>query len=371
MKGVVVSRDDRAPITGVAIFVDDVAVNTSTNQNGEFLIAGLAPGQYLVRFEAVEFEDLEVMVRVKQLVHDMQQVVMVPSTLISVDDSAFSELDTDAETAGDTQALPGTLSASKDLFNNIASYRFSEMRFNVRGYDSQYQDVYLNGIRFNDALTSYGPWSLWSGLNDATRNQEITSGLQMSDYGLGGVAGTTNINARASQLRKGFRSSFVNSTQMYRFRVMVSYASGMLDNGWSYGFSVSTRQGGNGYVNGVYYNAYGYFASAEKVFNSRHRLAITVLGAPTTRGAQQASTQEAYDLWGDNYYNPNVGLQAGKERNSRVRRMHEPIAMLNYNWQITENTNLSVATSVRFGFNGYSALTWYKGEDPRPDYYRR
>ena len=157
MKGVVVSRDDRAPITGVAIFVDDVAVNTTTNQNGEFLIAGLAPGQYLVRFEAVEFEDLEVMVRVKQLVHDMQQVVMVPSTLISVDDSAFSELDTDAETAGDTQALPGTLSASKDLFNNIASYRFSEMRFNVRGYDSQYQDVYLNGIRFNDALTSYGP----------------------------------------------------------------------------------------------------------------------------------------------------------------------------------------------------------------------
>ena len=371
MKGVVVSRDNRAPITGVAIFVDDVAVNTTTNQNGEFLIAGLAPGQYLVRFEAVDFEDLEVMVRVKQLVHDMQQVVMVPSTLISVDDSAFSELDTDAETAGDTQALPGTLSASKDLFNNIASYRFSEMRFNVRGYDSQYQDVYLNGIRFNDALTSYGPWSLWSGLNDATRNQEITSGLQMSDYGLGGVAGTTNINARASQLRKGFRSSFVNSTQMYRFRVMVSYASGMLDNGWSYGFSVSTRQGGAGYVNGVYYNAYGYFASAEKVFNSRHRLSATILGAPTTRGAQQASTQEAYDLWGDNYYNPNVGLQAGKERNARVRRMHEPIAMLNYNWQIAERTALSVATSLRFGFNGYSALTWYKGEDPRPDYYRQ
>ena len=371
MKGVVVSRDDRKPIAGVAIFVNDVAVNTTTNQNGEFLVEGLTPGEYMLRFEAVEFEDLEVMVRVKQLVHDMQQVVMVPATLMTVDASAFSELDTDVESAGDSQSLPGTLSASKDLFNNIASYRFSEMRFNVRGYDSQYQDVYLNGIRFNDALTSYGPWSLWSGLNDATRNQETTSGLTMSDYGLGGVAGTTNINARASQLRKGFRSSVVNSTQLYRFRVMLSYASGQLDNGWSYGFSVSTRQGGAGYVNGVYYNAYGYFASAEKVFNSSHRLSATILGAPTTRGAQQASTQEAYDLWGDNYYNPNVGLQDGKERNSRVRRMHEPIAMLNYNWQISENTNLSVATSLRFGYNGYSALTWYKGEDPRPDYYRR
>ena len=370
MKGVVVSRDNREPVSGVAIAIDGVAVNTTTNENGEFIIEGLAPGQYQVRFEALDFEDLELMVRVKELVHDMQNVYMIPTTMSVVDASAFAELDTDVESSGDSQSMPSTLSASKDIFNNIASYRFSEMRFNVRGYDSQYQDVYLNGIRFNDALTSYGPWSLWSGLNDATRNQESTSGLNMSDYGLGGVAGTTNINARASQLRKGFRASVVNSTQMYRFRAMVSYASGQLDNGWSYGFTLSTRQGGNGYVDGVYYNAYGYFFSAEKVFNSNHRLAATIMGAPTQRGAQQASTQEAYDLWGDNYYNPNVGLQNGKERNSRVRRMHEPIAMLNYNWQISENTSLSVATSVRFGFNGYSALTWYKGEDPRPDYYR-
>ena len=371
MKGVVVSRDGREPIGGVAITVDGVGIETTTNQDGEFVIEGLAAGQYQLLFTAPEFEDLSLMVRVKELVHDMQQVVMVPSHIVEIDDSAFAELDTDVESAGDSQGMPSALSASKDLFNNIASYRFSEMRFNVRGYDSQYQDVYLNGIRFNDALTSYGPWSLWSGLNDATRNQEITSGLKMSDFGLGGVAGTTNINARASQLRKGFRASVVNSTQLYRFRVMVSYASGQLDNGWSYGFSLSTRQGGNGYVDGVYYNAYGYFASAEKIFNSRHRLSATILGAPTQRGAQQASTQEAYDLWGDNYYNPNVGLQNGEERNARVRRMHEPIAMLNYNWQISENTSLSVATSVRFGFNGYSALTWYKGEDPRPDYYRK
>ena len=370
MKGVVVSRDTREPIGGVAIAINGIAINTTTNENGEFVIEGLEPGQYLLTFSAYEFEDLELMVRVKELVHDMQSIYMIPAGVTAIDDSAFAELDTDVENAGDAQAMPSALSASKDIFNNIASYRFSEMRFNVRGYDSQYQDVYLNGIRFNDALTGYGPWSLWSGLNDATRNQETTSGLQSSDFGLGGIAGTTNINARASQLRKGFRASVVNSTQLYRFRVMVSYASGQLDNGWSYGFTLSTRQGGNGYVNGVYYNAYGYFFSAEKIFNSRHRLSATIMGAPTQRGAQQASTQEAYDLWGDNYYNPNVGLQNGKERNSRVRRMHEPIAMLNYNWQISENTSLAVATSVRFGFNGYSALTWYKGEDPRPDYYR-
>ena len=371
MKGTVVSRDDREPISGVSISVNGIAVNCTTDTTGEFCISGLEAGQYQVTFSAVDFEDLTLMVRVKAMIHDMQQVVMVPHSMTTIDESAFAELDSDVESAGDNNALPSTLSASKDLFNNIASYRFSEMRFKARGYDSQYQDVYLNGIRFNDALTSYGPWSLWSGLNDATRNQEVTSGLTMSDFGVGGIGGTTNINARASQLRKGFRASVVNATQLYRFRAMVSYASGQLDNGWSYGFTLSTRQGGNGYVEGVYYNAYGYFFSAEKAFNNKHRLSATIMAAPTQRGAQQASTQEAYDLFGDNYYNPNVGYQNGKLRNSRVRNMHEPIAMLNYNWQISENTSLSAATSLRFGKNGYSALTWYKGEDPRPDYYRQ
>lgn len=98
------------------------------------------------------------------------------------------------------------------------------MRFNVRGYDSQYSDIYLNGIRFNDAMTGYGPWSLWSGLNDATRNQENYTGLEASDFGIGGIGGMTNVNARASQMRKGFRVSVSNGNQMYRFRAMVSTA---------------------------------------------------------------------------------------------------------------------------------------------------
>ena len=84
------------------------------------------------------------------------------------------------------------------------------MRFNLRGYDSRYTDVYLNGILFNDALTGYSPWSLWSGLNDATRNQEVTSGLNMGEMGIGSLGGTTNINTRPSQMRKGFRASLVN-----------------------------------------------------------------------------------------------------------------------------------------------------------------
>lgn len=371
VKGVVVSREGREAVGGVKVTIEGTQFETVTAENGEFVFDNLPAGEYTLNFEAHDFENSQMHVRVYKTVKDLHQVAMVPTLVGSVDDSIFAEFDTDSESAGDTSSLPSSLSASKDVFNNIASYRFSEMRFNVRGYDSPYQDIYLNGIRFNDAITGYGPWSLWSGLNDATRNQESTYGLQMADVGVGNIGGTTNINARASQMRKGFRASVVNATQLYRFRVMLSYASGALDNGWSYGFSVSTRQGGNGYVDGVYYNAYAYFASVEKKWDSGHNLGFTFMGAPTKRGAQQASTEEAYELFNSHYYNPNVGLQMGDERNARVRDMHEPIAMLNYKWQITERTALTAATSFRFGKNGYSALTWWRGEDPRPDYYRK
>ena len=46
VKGKVVSRDGREAISGVAISVDGVAVNTTTNEDGEFIIEGLAPGVF-------------------------------------------------------------------------------------------------------------------------------------------------------------------------------------------------------------------------------------------------------------------------------------------------------------------------------------
>lgn len=368
IKGVVVSRTTRATIDKVNIVLTPGDRTTVTNEQGEFLFETVAPGEYELHFETAEFEDLTLPVRVGKNMRELK-VIMIPANRSqAMDDAIFAEFDT--ETMEDAQSLPTSLSASKDVFNNIASYQFSEMRFNVRGYDSQFSDVYMNGIQLNDAMTGYTPWSLWSGLNDATRNQEVTTGLQMGEMGIGGIGGVTNINTRPSQMRKGFRASLVNSNSMYRFRGMLTYASGVQDNGWSYAFSISTRQGNNAYVNGVYYNAFGYFAAVEKQFNAQHRLSLTLLGAPTERGAQQASTQEAYDLVGNNYYNPNWGWQAGKRRNARVRDYHEPLALLNYTFDITDRTQLNLATSLRFGKNGYSALTWYGGPDPRPDYYR-
>ena len=186
VKGKVVSREGREAVGGVKVSIEGTTLTATTDDNGAFIFDNLPGGTYTLHFATPEFEELSIMVRVGNMLKDAGNVIIVPDNSIAVDDSMFAELDTDVESSGDASSLPSSLSASKDIFNNIASYKFSEMRFNVRGLDAQYTDVYLNGIRFNDALTGYGPWSLWSGLNDATRNQESTAGLLPSDFGVGG-----------------------------------------------------------------------------------------------------------------------------------------------------------------------------------------
>ena len=299
----------------------------------------------------------------------LKEEVAVRDTLTEID-ADFTVDDFDTETSDAGQDLPVTLSATQDVYESVANYKFSLMRFRNRGYDNNTARVYMNGIYLNDAQSGYSPWSLWGGLNDATRNQESGNALSVSDYGVGSINGVTNINTTASQVRKGWRMGVVNASGQYLFRGMITYASGENENGWSYALSGSTRQGGNFWVNGVDYNAWAYFGSVEKRLNRNSRLALTFFGAPAVRSVQAAATQETFDLVNSNYYNANWGYQNGEVRNARVRDNHEPVVMLNYSLDINPKNKLLVGLSYRFGRNGYSAFDWYDTQDPRPDYYR-
>lgn len=365
--GRVVSREGRVAISGATITIEPLGQNIEVRNDGSFLLGGLEAGVYTINVAAQGFEPESYLVRVADNMRDMNMLMLVPSGEFDRDDTA-QYLELDGEGLDIVNSNP-PIAASKDLFSYIGEYNFSEMRFSARGINSE--EVYLNGVSLLDANNGYSPWSLWTGLNDATRNQEQTSGFRASNYGVGGAWSSTNVNARASQMRKGFRASLVNSSGNYRFRVMASYASGLLDNGWSYGFSVSTRQGSNAWVDGVYYNTWAYFGSVEKRWNDRHNIALTIFGSPTQRGAQMASTEEAYSLLGNNFYNPNWGYLNGKMRNARVRNNHEPVVNLAYTYSTPDKKTTMTASAVyRFGRNGYSALDWYNAQDPRPDYYR-
>ena len=85
------------------------------------------------------------------------------------------------------------------------------MRFRVRGYDSQYSDMYINGVQFNDAETGRFSYGLIGGLNDATRNKEGIGPFEFNNFTFGAIGGATNINLRASQYAAGSKLTLSGS----------------------------------------------------------------------------------------------------------------------------------------------------------------
>ena len=372
VKGEVVNRNGRAAVEGARLTLFQGATELATvvsDADGSFMIPDLADGMYTLVITAPDFLETQVQVTVNDgYVKNMFKLSLTPTDRVTeVSDENFAEFDMDDSGYNDN---PTILFGSNDVFNNIAGYNFSAVRFRARGYASETQDVYLAGVKLNDAITGYGPFSLWSGLNEAMRSKETVNGAEISDYGFGGYNGLTNIFGNASNVRKGLRGSILTNSSLYRLRLMASYATGVMDNGWAFAANVSARLGGNDWIDGVYYRSFAWYLAADKVFDNTHKMSFAIFATPGQRGAQNASTQEVYDLMGDNMYNSNWGYQNGKVRNARVRKTNEPIAFVKYDYTPSDEFNASATAMFRFGKNGYTALDWYDAQDPRPDYYR-
>ena len=372
VKGTVVSRQGRAPIGGAVVTLlseGQELYSLKTGSDGTFQMPNIANGRYMLTFSAPGYTASVTNVLVEGFVRDLMFITLSPLVTeerTDVDDDNFIEFDLDDSGYSDT---PSILFGSNDVYDNAVSYGFSSIRFKNRGYNSELQDVMLSGVRLNDALTGYSPYSLWSGLNEVMRSKDVTSGLQTSPYAIGGFNGVTNILGNPADVRPGLRLSVLSNSALYRLRLMATYSSGVMDNGWSYVVSASARLGGNDWVKGVYYRSFAYYAGAEKSWDA-HRISLFTFATPGQRGAQNASTQEVYDLMGDNMYNSNWGYQNGKMRNARVRKTFEPITVLKYTYSPDMDFESATTLLWRTGSNGYTALDWYDAPDPRPDYYK-
>ena len=292
----------------------------------------------------------------------------VPTVLLL--DSDFDESST---SVNDASTL---LSSSRDVFNSIAAFNFGTLRYRIRGNDSKYSDVMINGILMNDPETGRPVFSNWGGLNDAFRNSVIVEGLGRTDAGFGGLGGLTAYSTRASQYRKQVSLGYSFSNRSYNHRLMASIGTGEMGNGWYLMAAASGRYSKHGYTEGTFYEAASYFLSLEKKFNEKHSIDFTFFGAPSQRGGSTSVVQEAYNLVGSNYYNPSWGYQTIDEngtqviRNSRISKYHQPMAQLTWYWTPNKRTNFNTTVYYFGGPGDQTSLEWGEAPDPRPDYYR-
>jgi hypothetical protein len=268
------------------------------------------------------------------------------------------------------QDISGILQSSRDPFTAVAGFNFGQARFRIRGYDSENTMVTINGVRVNDLETGSAVWSNWAGLNDVTRWMQVRVGTGPSRLLFGSIGGTTDMNIAPSGLRKGLRVSYASANRAYRNRIMATYASGMNAKGWAFAFSGSRRWAEEGYIEGTSFDAWSYYAGVEKRINDRHTVSLSGFGAPILQGRQAVAVQEAYDLAGTNFYNPNWGYQNGKKRNAKMSHDHKPMVMLTHTFKLSEAARLTTSAYYTFGRDGLTGLNWFDAKDPRADYYR-
>ncbi|HRH69220.1 MAG TPA: TonB-dependent receptor [Flavobacteriales bacterium] len=269
-----------------------------------------------------------------------------------------------------SQDVSGILQSSRDVFTATAGFNFGSARFRIRGYDSENTLVTINGVLVNDLETGWAQWSNWAGLNDVTRWMQVRTGIGATRHNFGSIGGATDINVRSSGLRKGVRVSYASANRAYRNRLMVTGSTGLMKNGWSFSASGSRRWADEGYVEGTSFNAFAYFFAAENKINDKHSVSFSAFGAPIVQGRQGVAVQEAYDLTGTNYYNPNWGYQNGVKRNARMTFDHKPMFMFSHYHKPDSMTEWNTSLIYTFGRDGSSNLNWFDAKDPRPDYYR-
>jgi len=373
VKGKIVEEQTGNVLPGVTIIFPRLKTMTITDSGGVFYIPHIPYGKH-----EMVISDSRLKERIKIMVTDTLTelgilAVRIPGEAVTPAEGPAQVLLQEAEQNEHSSGaqISGILNASRDIYLSAAAFNLGPLRYQVRGYKRDQQEVYMNGLLLNDAETGMAFWNHWGGLNDVFRNQDITFALSPADAGIGGMAGTTSIDASAVNQRKQLRTTYSISNRSYRNRLMLTYSTGLLPAGWAFSFSGSRRWSGEGYIPGTFLNSYSWFASISKKLGSTHYLHLITFGSPTVKGKAMPATREAAELAGNNYYNPNWGWQDGSKRNARINEYFQPAVIISYEYRPDAATFFTVSAMYQQGYNSNSALDWYNAQDPRPDYYRK
>ena len=377
--GVVLDARNGLPVEGATVILDNQGIVATTGHNGDFLIDDASQGNDVLLVLCYGFKDWSQPVTiVNGVVEDLGTIRVEPLSFETAEamefrntvaDMALSESQLEDE-EGNTQEVALLSGATDNPFYQASSYTFSTARFRIRGYENNKTETYINGVPFNDAIRFSFNYSMTGGMNQAFRNKTIGMGLEENAYGFGGIGGANNIKTFAADYAPGTRVSLAYTNGNYRWRGMVTHATGLNKHGWAMTLSAVGRYAKEGVYPGSFYNSWGYFLSLQKVFNPQHTLSLTTFGAPTKRAANSAIYEECANLVGNNMYSPDWGWQAGKKRNSKVVESFDPTAILNWIWKPNDHTSLNTGFAYHKSFYSKAALNWHKAADPRPDYYR-
>lgn len=375
LKGRILDRATEEPVGAVIITLQNSNQQTTTGSDGTFVFYNAQAGDDRLLISSAMYATVERGVTiVAGRSNDIGDLYVVQTTMSDnmqfvgiVDNIDLDQMDDE----GSAQSANTMVIFSNDVYLQNAGYQFSQFRHRTRGYESMYEQRYINGINFNEGVRGVFNYSSIGALNDMTRNGNRINYMGSSPFSFGDIGGSENINMRPASYTRGGKLTLSGTNRNYYARAILSYNTGLMDNGWAISSAIGTRYSHEGAIEGVFYKNLSYMIGAEKVWDQgRQRVSLITFGSPVERGQQGSSVEEAVKLAGCNTYNPNWGWQNGKKRNARVVKSWDPTVILSHIWKPDEVSTLTTGVAGHYNRYGRSSLNWYNGADPRPDYYR-
>lgn len=232
---------------------------------------------------------------------------------------------------------------------------FGDSQFYLRGFDQTNIAIMLNGQPVNGMEDGRVYWSNWAGISDIANAIQVQRGLGASKLAISSVGGTTNIVMKAADRKAGGFARFIGGNDSYA-KGTFAYNTGMNEKGWAFSALVDYWQAHRKWSKGTYGQGQNYFLAVGYKPNDTHAFNFLVTGAPQMHGQKWSQSKESIaedpkfnQHWG---FDDETGVNGGSITSERQNYYHKPVINLNWDWTMSDKTDLSTVAYASWGRGG-------------------
>lgn len=364
---------DLGPLPGASVIVKGTANGTSTDIDGKFkLNVSNASGEIKVSYvgfatKTVAFnvtggtKDLGTIMIVSD--NSLDEVIIVGSGVIDLAEdrktpiavSTVKKREIQERAVGNVE-LPEIIKYTPSVFVSRQT-GFGDGRLLVRGFDDTNTAVLLNGQPINGQEDGRVYWSNWAGMADIANAVQVQRGLGASKLAISSVGGTVNIVMKAAEKKQGGSVRFLTGNDSY-FKGTAEYNTGVNDKGWAFSVLIDHWQAHRRWAEGTFGRGQNYFFAAGYKPNERHSFNFLITGAPQTHG--QKWSQKVETTLNNPKFNQHWGYTSGLQGSNytsdidseRRNFYHKPVMNINWDWTISEKSELSTVLYASWGRGG-------------------
>ncbi|MGB5553855.1 MAG: TonB-dependent receptor [Flavobacteriaceae bacterium] len=362
--GTVIDGEANGPLPGANVVVKGTTTGVSTDFDGNFSIqvpegSGTLVISY-IGFVSKSVPFLSGSANLGQIVlqsdaEELEGVVVVGTGIIDLARDRQTPIAVSTIPASVIQDKIGTQDVTMTLVNTPSVYvagqagGYGDSRMSVRGFGQDNTAFLLNGQPINGMEDGLMYWSNWSGMSDIANGIQIQRGLGSSKLAISSVGGTVNFVTKATDMKEGGFAAYSMANDSY-YKGTMAYSTGMNEGGFGASVMLSHWQG-NGYNSGSRGQGQNYFISFGYKPNEQHNFNFLITGAPQWHDQNFTKRVSDYLQYGRKYNN-NYGTLDGEYLTERRNYYHKPVANLNWDFNISDKSQLSTVLYASWGRGG-------------------